>query len=157
MGSKLDLGIYAVTGAVVAALIVNVNLKEATHVSANTAPQVIERTITIIKEVPIVTTREVPYPVYEYLWKEPRQFESVEELAKYLDRPILIASGTQDCDDLARFFMLDALKAGYLVSTQIVYGFRGWSCHMLISTVIGNGIYYIEPTTNEYWWEMPLD
>jgi len=101
---------------------------------------------------------DVPITRYEYLWKEPRQFEDTEELDDYLASiPALMPIEGQDCDDIARRFMLNALKDGYLVSTEILDNYRGQGFHMLNSTVIGNSIYFIEPSTNGYWWAMPLD
>jgi hypothetical protein len=90
------------------------------------------------------------------VWKQPEQFKTVDELATYLkDRPVNMPTEDETCVDLARFFMLDALKEGHLVSTQIVDNFRGFGRHMLACAVIGDSIYYIEPSTNEYWWAMP--
>ncbi len=90
--------------------------------------------------------------------RKPKPFDNPDELAAYLKSvSAIIPINTQDCDDVAVTFMMRALADGHLVSTQIVENFRGWPRHMLCSTIIGNSIYYIEPTDNSFWWAMPLD
>ena len=112
------------------------------------------RDIIKYKEVPVI--RYVDRDVYHF--KEPKQFKDVAELENYLGSiTAYMPMEGQDCDDIARFFMLDALKAGFLVSMEIIDNYRGMGCHMLCSAVIGNNIYYIEPSNKQYWWAMPLD
>jgi len=105
----------------------------------------------------LTTTIETPKTVIEYIWKKPRQFIDGNEIREYLtNKPVYMPAEGQDCDDVARFFQLDALKNGYLVSQQYLPNWHGYE-HMLIMAVAGNSIYYIEPQTNEYWWVSPLD
>jgi hypothetical protein len=118
----------------------------------------------VVKEVLVEVVREtiriVEVPVDRIIpeYRAPRQFISPEELDTYLnDKPAYMAAEGQDCDDTARFMMLDCLKDGFWVSLQVVDSFRGGGRHMLISAVIGNAIYYIEPSSLEYWWAMPVD
>ena len=115
----------------------------------------------ILETTRIITRTEyitLPVTKCEYLWRTPRQFRDTAELDEYLERPVLIPCDGQDCDDLARLFVLAALKNGYLVSEQYLPTWRFSSGeHMLVMAVIGNGIYYIEPSTNQYWWISPLD
>jgi len=124
-------------------------------------------TVTIEKEVVKEVTTTIPVKVfvetekikieYEYLWKEPRQFLNDTEIREYLaNKPAYMPLEGQDCDDLARFFQLEALKDGYLVSQQYLVNYHGYE-HMLIMAVAGNSIYYIEPSTNQFWWVSPLD
>jgi hypothetical protein len=131
-------------------------------VTAKPIPETIIEYKYITKEVERIVTEYIEVPVekikYEYIYKAPKQFKDVAELDSYLkSHPAYMPAEGQDCDDIARFFMLDAMKAGFLVSTQIIDNYRGRGCHMLCSAIIGNDIYYIEPSDNSYWWAMPLD
>jgi hypothetical protein len=92
----------------------------------------------------------------EYWWERghPREFQSLDELKAWLaqddtDSTLNIVGSTNfgnyDCDDYAVALMYNALSDGYLVSLQIE------DSHMLNCTVIGNGIYFIEPQSDKVW------
>lgn len=95
---------------------------------------------------------------------ELRYFQDGDEIRQYLDgRPVNLAADNQDCDDLARFFVADARRAGYDVAPQYLsaydaaaYGFSGK--HMLVMAMTqDNAIYYIEPSTNQLWYVSVID
>ena len=118
------------------------------------------REVPVIKEVKTIeyVYVDVPKTVYEYLYKAPRQFKDGDEIRDYLTgRPVLMPMEGQDCDDLARFFTLDALEAGYLVSQQYLPYWHGGEHMLVMALTDSNGIYYIEPQTNQYWWVSPID
>ncbi|UCG54819.1 MAG: hypothetical protein JSV32_00960 [Dehalococcoidia bacterium] len=103
---------------------------------------------------------ELPY--------EQQPFESIEYLREFLakdgtNKPVirLVADGSEwDCEDYAIQLQKRALKAGFLMSIDIV-DWREYNSlftenqlsydtkHAINSTIIGNWIYYIEPQTDE--------
>lgn len=113
--------------------------------------------VEVMKEVPVEVIKEVlvPTPI------EVREFEDLDELKQFLaaddtDEILRLYSiqGTDGlmslwgdtCDYDALNLQERALKAGYLMSTQIVK-----NNHMINSAVIGNDIYFIEPENDKVW------
>ncbi len=105
-----------------------------------------EVVIEVVREVPVTVTASPP-PL--------RQFRNGDEIYRYLqNRPVLMPATGQDCDDLARLFMRQAREDGYEVSCQYLSD----KLHMLVMAMTDdNCIYYIEPSTNQYWWVCPID
>jgi len=100
--------------------------------------------------------RELSGVVFNLRTKKPKEFGSLEELKAWLaeddsDSTFYFFEGVvdftkpYDCDDYAVALMRNALEDYYLISTQIN------DEHMLNSTIIGNDIYLIEPSTDKVW------
>lgn len=113
--------------------------------------------VEVIKEVPVEIIKEVPVPTPIEL----REFEDLDELNQFLEAddtnevlrlyPIRgtdgrMSLGDDTCDYYALNLQERALKAGYLMSTEIIK-----QNHMINSTVIGNEIYFIEPQSDKVW------
>ena len=122
-----------------------------------------------IEEVPDLVSREI---IVERLVEKPielREFVSLQELTCWLEQDdtdsTLHFIGTvdfttnpgsnYDCDDFAYRLQKNALADGYLMSTEIIIK-RGTQ-HMINSANIGNNIYFIEPQTDEVWFETHRD
>ena len=128
----------------------------------------------ITKYVTKIEYRYVEIPVLEYVDRlvqvpcEPQPFKSVEHLCDFLakdgtNNPVLrlVADDFEwDCEDYAMQLQKRALRAGFLMSIEIVdwaeynslftepkllYGKK----HAINSTIIGNWVYYIETQTDE--------
>lgn len=106
------------------------------------------------------TTEYVTDLVVKYEIKEVpvqlRSFKGIEEMEEFLDERDTTIRFTfgggemidlldYDCDDFARALRDDAHAKGFHMNFQIVEN------HALNSTIIGNEIYFIEPSTHEYW------
>jgi len=86
-----------------------------------------------------------------------RNFETVNELKDFLsrtnvDETTIIMNDPKekaDCDDYALLLIKYAHREGYALHFQIdKIGHRG---HALCCALIGNEVYFIEPSTDEYW------
>ena len=98
-----------------------------------------------------------------------REFVSLQKLVDWLEQDdtdsTLYLTGTvdfsaslgsnYDCDDFAYRLQKSALAEGYLMSTEIIV--KKGKQHMINSTSIGNNIYFIEPQTDEVWFETYRD
>ena len=89
---------------------------------------------------------------------ELREFSGVAELEHWLahrDTTIYLKSGADfsnyDCDDYARDLVAKARQDGYDVGIELD------GDHILNNTIIGNSLFYIEPTTGELWEKTTLD
>jgi len=126
----------------------------------------------IIREVEVITdvvteVKEVVVPL--------KEFASPDELAQWLiddstnTLPARVTVGryiiSLDCDDYACILQKHALEDGYLLNVQI-YGSGTKlpesdrvlkTAHALNSAIIGNGVWLIEPTTDEYWYAYTVD
>jgi len=100
--------------------------------------------------------KELKSVISDLRTRKPKEFSSLEELKTWLaaddsDSTLYYFEGyidftkPYDCDDYAVALMRNALKNGYLISTQID------GDHMLNSTIIGNNVYFIEPSTDKVW------
>lgn len=102
-----------------------------------------------------------------------RNFQDLEELERWLeniemlnissdvaDKEINQGIESFDCDDYALKLQKKALRDGYIVSFEVIhpseYGelfkqgqIPDGTIHAINSVIIGNELYYIEPTTNE--------
>jgi len=113
--------------------------------------QIVERTVTVEKEVEVIV--EVP--------REISEFPSLEVLEKWLaeddldSRVVLRADSTGlvvftgSCDYTALELQRRALNDGFLMSTEILE--QGKKLHMICSAVIGNSIYFVEPSDDKVW------
>jgi len=124
-------------------------------------------------EVPDLVYREIIVEkLVEKLVEKPielREFVSLQKLADWLEQDdtdsTLYLAGTvdfsaslgskYDCDDFAYRLQKSALAEGYLMSTEIIV--KKGAQHMINSTSIGNNIYFIEPQTDEVWFETYRD
>ncbi|MBA7660519.1 hypothetical protein ES703_68521 [subsurface metagenome] len=115
-------------------------------------------------EKPVVKEVEVSRPLL--------QFESIADLKQWLSNVNLIEIGFSvidqnnnnitkfDCDDYARRLQDRALQDGYMISFEVIRHAEYNSLfkekkipigaiHAINSVIIGNGVYYIEPQTQE--------
>lgn len=106
---------------------------------------------------------------------ELRDFDTTEELENWLcenhidEAVMLYASGRRfDCDDYARRLIKDARADGFQLWFQVLLpdyrrpdnGERvtdSDEAHALCSVIIGNGLYFIEPQTDDYWFVAKMD
>ena len=122
--------------------------------------------VIVTEEVSVVVTKEVPVQF--------RRFDSERELAEFLeqddtDRVIRFVGvadfNNYDCDDRAEALQIRALEQGFLMSQQLIidgklYGVKVSDFterHMGNLTVVGDDIYYIEPSTDEFCLVTALD
>jgi hypothetical protein len=111
---------------------------------------------TVYIEVPVV--QETTKYIYEPYYKAPRQFKDGDEIKEYLGSvPVYMPQDDEDCDDVARMFMLNALEDGYWVSLQWLPSWHGESHLLIMALCDNNSAYYIEPRDNTYWWVSPID
>jgi len=123
----------------------------------HTTPMIVEEVI-VSEGVTVVVMKETPVQF--------RYFDSERELAEFLEqddtdsviRFVSEADFSYDCDDYARALRRRALEQGFLMSLQLVtdgeiFGVKVSDFarpHMGNLTMIGNDIYYIEPSTDEF-------
>lgn len=103
-------------------------------------PQMIKETVIIEIE------KEVPLKL--------RNFESENELKTWLsEHPVEYLGEDADCDDYALHMVERARDDGYDLHFQV------WPCcvHAVCCAIIGNDIYFIESTTNEYEFKAKVD
>ncbi len=128
-----------------------------------TEPEIITEYVyeEVIKEVEVI--REIPIGL--------RQFESEAELVGWLekdrvDSTFFFIGSTEflgDCDDYALALISHARKDGYDIHLQFEKSYRCldtgriFKNHVLNLTIIDNGIYLIEPQTDEFWLVAYLD
>jgi hypothetical protein len=105
-----------------------------------------------------------------------RDFESTDELKAFLeqsdvDQCVYLTSGQEltsyDCEDYAKALRNEAHTKGFHMNIQIVWHYRRPDTgevitrrnegHALNSTIIGNEMYFVEPSTDEYWLAAYLD
>ncbi len=124
-------------------------------------------------EVPDLASKEIIVEkLVEKLVEKPmelREFVSLQKLVDWLEQDdtdsTLYFTGTvdfsaslgsnYDCDDFAYRLQKSTLAEGYLMSTEIIV--KKGKQHMINSTSIGNNIYFIEPQTDEVWFETYRD
>lgn len=117
----------------------------------NEAKQELAQTHTKVEslsqELEVAQQRLASYKGNEY----PREFSSVTALREWLEHDktneMAYIPNKFDCDDFSYTLMCNALRDGYLMSTEIVE-MGGNITHMLCTTPIGNTIYQIEPQTD---------
>ena len=150
--------IVAVIVAVVSAIII-VTSKPVTVVEKQIEYQI--GYVDVIREVVKEVTVEKPI--------EQREFSSKEELEKWLAEDdevetvffFTVGDGTErssdkyDCDDFALDLQGRASKDGFLMSVTIIE--KDDNPHMINLVTIGNGVYYVEPQTDEVWFYCNLD
>jgi len=123
----------------------------ANRAELNEAKQELAQTQTKVEslsqELEVAQQRLASYKGNEY----PREFSSVMALREWLrhdkTNEMAYIPNKFDCDDFAYTLMCNALRDGYLMSTEIVE-MGGNITHMLCTTPIGNTIYQIEPQTD---------
>lgn len=105
----------------------------------------IHRALTIINRVEYIDREkvvEVPVKL--------KPFESLQQLAEWAARNKVEPMGEFRCVDEALELQRRAFNDGYILSTEIV-GDGDPEGHMVCSTVIGDKIYFIEPTNGFVW------
>ena len=123
----------------------------------NATPTTVEE-VMVTEGVTVVVMQEIPVQF--------RYFDSERELAEFLEqddtdsviRFVSQADFSYDCDDYARALRRRALEQGFLMSLQLVsdgeiFGVKVSDFagpHMGNLSMIGNDIYYIEPSTDEF-------
>lgn len=144
-------------------------------------PQVITKYTTVVREIEVLsepieiiktveTVKEVPIAL--------KDFKSTDELEAFLKkstanytvlkvdewgRNYLNQPTDYDCDDYAQALQKDAEQAGFRINLQYEQRYTRPDTreylvdHMLNTTVIKGKLYYIEPQTDEFWLETPLD
>jgi len=108
----------------------------------------IEELVEVVKEVEVIVEKPVQL----------REFESVEELKEWLQKErariiFAVYFSSPDCDEFAYYMLVRATKCGYRMNVQIDTRKE----HALNSAFIGNKVYFIEPQTNEVWFECYRD
>jgi len=100
----------------------------------------------VIKEVPVYITRTeyIPGPV------ELQPFKSKDGLRKWLSDNYIRNALPGRCVDTALELCSRAWRDGYQMSTE-VRGDGEPEGHMICSTVIGDEIYFLEPSTTAVW------
>ncbi len=130
-----------------------------------------EKEVIYLEAEPIIDTVEVVVEVPVEL----RNFESTEELEEWLednhiDYAIMLYMGGKkfDCDDYALRLIKDAKADGFQLWFQVLPPnykrpdtreriTKSDEAHALCSAIIGNGLYFIEPQTDEYWFAAEVD
>ena len=93
---------------------------------------------------------------------ELQQFESEEALSEWLHSDktdeLPYVKDLFECEDFARSLVRHALEDGRYISFQVLKNYTRPDIkefiegpHAINSTIIGNGIYFIEPQTDEFW------
>ena len=91
---------------------------------------------------------------------EPNEFESVQALKRWLATDNTSHNkwvfDVYDCDNFARDLVKAAYRDNYLMGIYVLdYG--NHTSHIMCSTIIGNGIWAIEPQTDQAWYVMQVD
>jgi len=147
-------------------------------------PQVVTEYITITEtvEVPVEVIKEIPVEVVRKVPTNLRYFKDTDELEKFLEESdadhhayikatkdgiIDLSLSTYDCEDYAIALRNHAHAKGFHMSIQTVWHYRRpdsgelvtryYEGHALNSTIIGNEMYFIEPSTDDYWLAASLD
>jgi hypothetical protein len=90
---------------------------------------------------------------------ELRNFRGEPELREWLANDKTNQAGWSDCDDVAVALQRAALQDGYLLNLQVetIVDGANLQFHMVCSVVVGNDLYYIEPSTDAVWSNLCLD
>ncbi len=75
------------------------------------------------------------------------QFGSETELKAFLEKDKTNELTGLYCDEYSRILQFNANKEGYLINCQVIG--NDSAIHMLNTVVIGDWLYYVEPTTDE--------
>jgi hypothetical protein len=125
----------------------------------------------VIKEVPVIRTIDNYITQEKIITVEKlvqlREFNSLEELKTWLagddtnvlhlvfgnEKGLSVSNKSRDCDDYAYDLQQAAEKDGYIMSIQV----DTIKQHALNSVFIANDVYFIEPQTDEVWFECYRD
>lgn len=150
--------------------------KETVEVPVETIKEVM---VSVVKEVPVIEIKEVPVEVVKTITNEVevvklqqlQNFSSLEELTKWVNQynaPVVIVADSDGtvrfnnrCGLVAQQMQAQAMKEGYLVNVEIIGSteYQKWYgeplpynvTHAVLSAIIGNEVYYIEPSTKKIW------
>jgi hypothetical protein len=137
----------------------------------------IEIPIEIIREIEVPITVPVEVEKIVEIPRELREFENVNALHDWLEQDtstdvLVIVSGEPfngQCENLAFQLRDSAISSGYLIETEIMsyqdfvthFGNTGGmspvDSHCLCKTIIGNNVWFVEPSTDEVWLAYRLD
>ena len=113
-------------------------------------PEIEARTVTVaepaIQEVPVYVTQTE----YIEVTRELKPFKSWHELQVWLANNYVRDATADRCVDTALELCQRAWRDGYQMSTEL-WGDGNGEGHMINSTVIGDNIYFIEPSSNSSW------
>jgi len=112
----------------------------------------------VVEEVPVVEYVEVENESS----KELNQFESIEQLAAWLDEDqtdtLPYVKDVFECENFAQSLINHGLEDDYYISFQVLKNYTRPDTkefikgpHAINSVIIGNYIYFIDPQTDDFW------
>lgn len=136
-----------------------VKLSATVYSQNDTISQLKEEKAQLLLENGVETLVEVPV-IVQVREGAPREFESVHELRQWLEADNTSEQqwifDVYDCDDFARDLVKAAYQDNYLMGIY-VDDFCNHTSHLMCTTIIGNGIWAIEPQTDWVWYVMQVD
>jgi len=136
-----------------------VKLKATIDSQKDTILQLKEEKAQLLLENGVETLVEVPV-IVQVREGVPREFKSVHELRQWLESDNTSEQewifDIHDCDDFARDLVKAAYQDNYLMGIY-VEDYGNHTSHLMCATIIGNGIWAIEPQGNSVWYVMQVD